>query len=326
MSVRVSEAVNTIKAATEHGQLVIHSSHGVDGIGLDIQNWQRLYPALENLLDQSWFPDRDWVKELVNQNRDNMVLKLSQDRLNQLQDVVNQVQPNLPIVLEAWSSIAHPNSTRSFHVGLAPDDLPDLTALTEHLNDAFKLLAVDKSFSVTVSEGFILIVPEGPYSHFCATFALYLAKKSLDRLHGPTGREFREMVKYLPDYNDSNNREAEINEAISHWVTVELEEDWEWFERVRSDNFSEQPHARANIEKAVPILRNLLEDGRCHIEQPDEFFYGEDNESEGEENQPVLQKAYVQLKGVLAGVSRNLPSVESVSKIALHASNLADKM
>ena len=120
MTVRIYEAVKAINAAKEQGQLAIHSSQGVDGLGLDVHNWQKLHPALESLLGQSWFPDRDWVQELINQNRDNAILRLSPDRLNQLQNVLNQVQPNLPIILEAWSSLVHPDSTRSFHVDVAP--------------------------------------------------------------------------------------------------------------------------------------------------------------------------------------------------------------
>ena len=326
MTVKIYEAVNAINAAKEQGQLVIHSSQGVDGLGLDVQNWQKLYPALESLLNQSWFPDRDWVRELINQNRDNAILRLSPDRLNQLQDVINQLQPSLPIVLEAWSSLVHSESTRSFHVDVVPQGLPDLSGIAEKLDGAFKLLAVDKSFSVTVSEGFILVVPEGPYSHFCATFALYLAKKSLERIQSASGREFREMIKYLPEYTENPEKDAEIDEAISRWVTDGLEEDWEWFEKVRSSSFPNQPQARANIEKAIPILHDLLKEGQCNIESPDEFFYDDGTDSDGGEDRPMLHRAYGQLKGVIAGVSRNLPSAESISRIALNASKLAEKM
>ena len=326
MPVRVDEAVNAIKAATLDGYLPINYSEGADGLGIQIENWQNLYPVLENLLEQSWFPDSDWVRELIDLNREVGFLRLSQDRLQQLMGVVGQVQERLPIIMEAWSSLVHPHSARSFHVGIELQGLPDLSELTDKLDGVFKLLAVDKSFSVTVSEGFILVVPEGPYTHFCATFALYLAKKSLERIHGAAGREFRDLIKYLPGYTDDPSKDGDVEEAIARWAIEGLEEDWDWFEQVRSRHFPEQQQARANIEKAIPLLCELLKSGQCHIDPPAELPTSDLVESDGSNDVPFLRRAFGQLSGALRGVSRHLSSAESLQRIALNASDLAEKV
>ena len=134
------------------------------------------------------------------------------------------------------------------------------------------------------------------------------------------------MIKYLPDYSENPEKDSEIDEAISSWVTDGLKEDWEWFEQVRSSNFPGHPQARANIEKAIPILHELLKEGQCNIESPDEFFYDDGSKSTEGEDTPMLQRAYGQLKRVIGSVSRSLPSAEAISRIALNASDLAERM
>ena len=273
MPVRINEAVRDIRAATaDNGSLILQYDQSADGLGFEVRNWSKLWPVLESLLDQSWFPDKEWVEDLVGPNREQPVLKLSQDRITQLQHVISEISTRLPVILEAWQAVVHEQSDKAFHVNAQLQTLSDLGELAERLDDIFKLLAVDNAFSIMVSEGFILVVPEGAYSHLCATFALYLATKSLQLTQGPTGASYKEVIRFLPEYEGSDrDKEDAIEEAIQKWAAQELAPDWEWFEETRKQHFADSPNtlnARANIEKALPLISGLLREGKCHIDPP----------------------------------------------------------
>ena len=288
---------------------------GVDGLSYEVKNWPALCPVLENLLEQSWFPDRDWVGELIAQNKAQPLLKLSEDRINQLENVIEEVSERLPVVLEAWSVLVHPKSGEAFHVGIETQDFPELRQLADNLGSIFKLLAIDNSFSVTVSEAFILVVPEGPYSHFCAVFALSLAKKTLALTESAEGADLREIIRLLPEYKENTPDKMQTIEGVIHqWVATKLTEDWDWFERVRAENFGDQPNnARNNIEKAVPLLCALLREGNCYIEPPI---------NSPEEASFEMEERYDQLLVSMDRVSRALTAGESLVRTALQTVGL----
>ena len=311
LAIKVNEAVNAINEAIKNDdQLRMYYDQGVDGLSFEVKNWSQLCPVLENLLDQSWFPDEDWVRELIAQSREEPLLKLSEDRINQLERVIEVVAERLPVVLEAWSVLVHPKSDEAFHIGVDTQDFPDLKDLAEELDSIFKLLAVDNSFSVTISEAFILVVPEGPYSHFCAVFALYLAKKTLELTEGSLGQNYKAVIRFLPEYQDENtDTEGAIEKAIQKWASTALNEDWEWFVSVRNEHFADQPsNARNNIEKALPLICKLLKKGNCYIDPPSNIPEVASSE---------LKPRYEQLTRAMERVSRVLNAGEPVVRTAL---------
>ena len=312
MTIRVDAAVDAIKAASDHeDQLVIEYEDSADGLGLDIISWPLLCPVLEILSTQNWFPESDWLEAIIEEHRQDSKLKLSHDRFGQLQDTINEVDARLPVILEAWDSMVHPRGREAFHVSLQPSDFPEFSQLAEQLSEAFKLLAVDYSFSVVVSEGFIVVVPEGPYSHFCATFALYLAKKSQELLLGEDARKLRGVIKHLPGYDGKPINESSIEEAMLKWVSDELQQDWDWFEQVRNEHFPQSNGARNNIEKAVPLLIDLLKDGRCEIDPPKEIPSADGSDG--------LATMFQRLQSGITRVSTSLNSADKLQRTALNA-------
>ena len=312
MPVQVDEAVDAIKASSNsNSQLEVNAEDSADGLGIDVINWPTLCLALEVLSTQNWFPESGWLNLLIEEHRHDSRLKLSHDRYGQFQNMIDEANARLPVVLEAWESMVHPRGKDAFHVSLEAREVSAFAQLTEELSEAFRFLAVDNSFSVVVSEGFILVVPEGPYSHFCASFALYLAKKSQAIFEGEDYKKIQGVIKYLPSVEEESFNEASIEDAMSKWVSDMLQEDWEWFEEVRKEHFPQSGGARNNIEKAIPVLRELLKDGRCEIDPPKEAFA--ENIPEG------FSGKIHQLQGKITGLTASLSAAERLQRTALNA-------
>ena len=223
---RVDKVVSDVKKAfNEDGQLFLEYEPAADGVSQVLHNWSSLYPAIEAFFEFAWFSAHEWVIGLIDENKDRDALRLSTQRINDLQDVINEINDHLPLIFEAWSLTLHPNSSDAFHIGVRTELWEDLKDLTEQLHRVFQILSVDNSFKVVVSEGFILAVPQGPYSHFCATFALYLAYKRLELKTSETGDNLRIALSGIPGTHD----DEAVEQGIEHWVKSQIEGDWECF-------------------------------------------------------------------------------------------------
>ena len=321
MPIRVNEAVKAINAAMNNSTISVYFDQSADGLGYEVKNWSTLWPALECFLDLSWFSDRDWVKELIDQNRDQPILKMSTDRVNQLQKLVASIDTQIPVVLEAWTAVVDPKSDEAFYISSQLQALSDLGELASRLDEIFKLLAVDNAFTMTISEGFILVVPEGPYSHFCATFALYLATKTAQLIQGPSGSSSKSVIRFLPGYLEaSETTESAIEEAIEKWAAEQLSEDWKWFESACREHFPDQTNnnVRNNVERALPLICKLLEEGNCHIDPP--AFMTEQASSEG------IRPLYGKLAGATKTAAQALRASVEGSKAALEAYPLVQSL
>ena len=232
---------------------------------------------------------------------DEETLRLERGQNDRLQRVVNEINNHLPLVIEVMELQDHPESENAFSVSLDTDKLPDLSLFAGKLESIFKLLATDHGFTMALSGGFILVVPEGPYSHLCATFAIYMADKHIRLVKGEESENVRSVLGTSGDVP-----EDKIEEYISGWAESKLANEWQWFEEASKEvlpgyNWNE---TKVKIQKALPLLVELLEDGRCYIEPP----------TNSESDDPDVSFAW----------SRVLGTIKEALHLAPHASRAID--
>ena len=313
----VQLALQSAKAiVNERGQFAVAEEASPDGLAYEVKNWGLLVPVLEALISQDWFPQKDWTQQIIEKGKGQDVLPLSLERLQQLHSVVAEVNSRITLIMGVWGSVSDNRDSYGFRAHVAEATWPDFANITECLDKAFKILAVDNPFTVVVSGGFILVVPGGPAAHYCAVFALHMAYKSIELLSRQPIQHFRELSSHLPQETGVNLQESDIEVAVEGWLAAQLDQEWAEFGKVQQEFFPGIGNARANTEKAIPILRELLAKEQCYIEPPASSY------TEGQDSTGDVWPSIEQLNSAVSKSTQVLMASGNIAQFALKAKEL----